>query len=491
MATYTLSSSAGTINEGSNVTILLTTTDIPNGTLVPYSITGSGIDGLDFVGNISLTGNFRVIDNSSRLLLTAVRDNKTELDEVFTLTLTGTGTDESVSVTVKDTSKTPSNTLGKFYITADKLNIREGEDARFNIRATGITAGTVVPYTLFGIQQDDLLVGNVSGLLTFASSNVFGEVTANVALALDEDFVTEGQESIVLLITPDFNYTLELSATITVQDNSINVDPVYRIFYDKRTVVEGGNVTIFVETENVPVGTVIPWAIASTRGDITPSDFEDLTVLTGEWPPLTANGTSNVSSFVLTTRDDFVFEQTEVIYITIPEIGVSGGPIDIIDSGNTFLISDATYYGNVTVQFLDEAILRANLGSISISKPFWADTTGLLSENMYLQGKTPNATDESLAFYHPFSYVIRTSTSIEEWRDTIKSILHPAGLTIFAEINNETKPEEILSLEVKAVEEIEAEINIEITTDEPGVYASNTRIDILGDIRASSVSIPI
>jgi hypothetical protein len=491
MATYTLSSSAGTINEGSNVTILLTTTDLPNGTLVPYSITGSGIDGLDFVGNISLTGNFRIIDNTARLLLTSVRDNKTELDEAFTLRLTGTGNDESVSVTITDTSKTASNTLGKFYITADKLNIREGQDARFNIRATGITAGTVVPYTLFGIQQDDLLVGNVSGLMTFASSNVAGEVTANVLVALAEDFKTEGSESIVILIFPDFLYTLELSSTITVQDNSINVDPFYRIFYDKRTVVEGGNVTIFLEAENVPAGTSVPWAIAATRGDITPSDFEGLDSLTGFWPPLTANATANVSSFVLTTRDDFVFEQTEVIYITIPEIGVSGGPIDIIDSGNTFLISDASYTGNVLVEFLDQAILQANLGSVSISKPYWADTTGLLSENMVLQGKTPNATDESLAFYHPFSYVIRTATSIEEWRDTIKNILHPAGLTIFSEINNETKPEDIISLGVKVVDEIESEINIEITADEPGVYASNTRIDILGDIRASSVSIPI
>jgi hypothetical protein len=72
---------------------------------------------------------------------------------------------------------------------------------------------------------------------------------------------------------------------------------------------------------------------------------------------------------------------------------------------------------------------------------------------MVLQGKLPFGNEDTLAFYHPFSYVIRSTKSIEEWRDSIKNLLHPAGLTIFSEINNETLPNSVLSLTPKSVED--------------------------------------
>ena len=72
---------------------------------------------------------------------------------------------------------------------------------------------------------------------------------------------------------------------------------------------------------------------------------------------------------------------------------------------------------------------------------------------MVLQGKLPYGNEDTLAFYHPFSYVIRSTKSIEEWRDSIKTLLHPAGLTIFSEINNETLPNSVLSVSPKSVDD--------------------------------------
>jgi hypothetical protein len=106
---YSLSiTGMASIGEGSSVTINLTTTNIPNGTLVPYTITG--ISAADLVGG-SLTGNFTVSNNSASLTLTAKADNLTEGDETMTLTLDGKGV--SKSVTIIDTSTTP-KALGNF-----------------------------------------------------------------------------------------------------------------------------------------------------------------------------------------------------------------------------------------------------------------------------------------------------------------------------------------------------------------------------------------
>ena len=50
---YTLTSSAGSVDEGSNVTINVYTVGLPNGTILPFSIYGTGID-LDDFDNIDL-----------------------------------------------------------------------------------------------------------------------------------------------------------------------------------------------------------------------------------------------------------------------------------------------------------------------------------------------------------------------------------------------------------------------------------------------------
>jgi hypothetical protein len=307
------------------------------------------------------------------------------------------------------------NPIVKLYISSPTPIVSEGQVARFDIRALNLNPGTVVPYQIFGISQADLIGAmQTTGNVTFTATGVANESNANISLAITEDFVTEGPESIFLLLQPSFPYSLEISSTITVQDTSINVDPVYNISVDTTTVIEGESVTFTLTTYNVPAGSIIPWELVPLSGDITISDFSNVAALTGYFPPTVSVGNANVSSFIVTTRDDFIFEQTETFYLSLLNNATASPIVRIIDSGNTLITTDNTFTGNITVKFLDKAILTANIGSISSGKSFWDGTTGLLSEDMVLQGKLPYGNEDTLAFYHPFSYVIRSTKSIEE-----------------------------------------------------------------------------
>jgi len=485
---YTLTASSPTVNEGGNVVIRLFTSGLPDGTKVPYTILGSGITTADFIGVSSLSGNFIVIGNQATLTLNVREDRKTEYDETFTLLLTESAFSENVSVVIKDTSRTSSNAFGQFYITSAQSVVDEGQTAIFNIRATNVDPDTAVAYSIFGIQAADLAnPALISGIVVLTASNVAGETTGVVTLSLLEDFVTEGPQTIVLVLSPDFPYSLEVASTITVLDTSIDKTPKYFISSDKNTVIEGSNVTFTLVAENVPDGTEVPWQIVGTIGSVTISDFSGITSLFGKWPALS----SNTASFILNVRDDLVFENTEVFYLTVPNTNSSSQLIRIIDSGNTLIKSDDTFTGNITVSFLDKADLKANLGSITKSVSFWSDTTGLLSENMVLEGKAPFSGDDSLAYYHPFSYVIQSGISILDWKTSIKSFLHPAGLTIFSEINNDTVPTELLSVSIKSTDDTYINILDSITVDDVGIYASNTLLTGSNIFTVDSITLSI
>ena len=103
---YTLTYSRSILSEGDSVLITLSTTGVPNGTLVPFTISGVGVSVLDFTNVSSLSGNFVIQNNTSSVRLNIANDLNTEGTESFVLRLTGPGRTESIGITVLDTSQT-------------------------------------------------------------------------------------------------------------------------------------------------------------------------------------------------------------------------------------------------------------------------------------------------------------------------------------------------------------------------------------------------
>jgi len=97
--TFTLSSSAGTVNEGASVNFTLTTTGIPNGTVIPYTLSGTNVTTADSANNI-LTGNFVISNGSGTVSFNASADVTLEGTEIIQMTAAG----QTANVTINDTS---------------------------------------------------------------------------------------------------------------------------------------------------------------------------------------------------------------------------------------------------------------------------------------------------------------------------------------------------------------------------------------------------
>jgi hypothetical protein len=116
-ATYKVSASASSVNEGSKVSFSIATTNVASGTAVSYSI--SGINSDDLVGGA--TDGSVTVDSKGKatVTLTLAADKVTEGIETLTFSLK----DQAVNVAVNDTSRAPVITKLSDFVSFDALDI--------------------------------------------------------------------------------------------------------------------------------------------------------------------------------------------------------------------------------------------------------------------------------------------------------------------------------------------------------------------------------
>jgi hypothetical protein len=484
---YNLSCNQSIITEGSSVTITLSNTGLPDGTLVPFSISGTGITSYDFLNLPKLSGNFIIRNGYSTVTLLTAQDLKTEGTESFILRLTGAGRSESIGITILDTS-TLSNTTANFYITTNKSTIGEGETVVFTVRAENVSVGTNVAYQIYGIQAADVYNTPLTGNLTFTANSSYDTI-ASVSLTTVQDFKTEGTENIAMLVYPTFSYSLVVSGTTSLLDTSTETSGYLKLTSNKTKVKEGESIQFIVEGVNIPTGTnvnyqIVPKPYTLASGEIAEpvlANFSNLSSFSGKFPPLSTVGSSNVANVTFNIFDNFTYDPIKYFYLALtasdPYLPLTSPIISILDSGNIRIRADQSTYGNVSVSFLEKAILQANVGALTNKPGYWIDTTGQVSDAMVVQGKSLDATDQSLVLYQPFSYVIRSSLSIDKWRDSVKTVLHPAGFALFSEINNETDPNYLNNVSVTSPNDSEV-----------FTYSTTTVDSILGFFNVSNTT---
>ena len=211
-----------TVNEGSSATITLTTVNVPNGNVVQYTITGSGITTSD-LGISSLTDSFTVSSNTASVTFNIAADVTVEGNETFTLTLDGLGA--SKSILIYDTSPAAAT----YSLSSNVASLTEGASVRFTLNTTNVSNGTSVPYTISGYGTASDIVGSLTGNFTISSN------TASVVVTTFDDALYEGNETLTL----ELDNGRALSA-VTIVDNElapyINVPYFWEFDYDNGTI---------------------------------------------------------------------------------------------------------------------------------------------------------------------------------------------------------------------------------------------------------------
>lgn len=104
--TYVLTSNVASVSEGNGVIITLTTSNLPDSTLVPYTITGVTSD--DITG-MPLIGSFLVTSNQGTLTIDVSSDTDPETESII---VTLNGTEYSITIPVVDAGVYPSEIDG-------------------------------------------------------------------------------------------------------------------------------------------------------------------------------------------------------------------------------------------------------------------------------------------------------------------------------------------------------------------------------------------
>lgn len=99
--------------------------------------------------------------------------------------------------------------------------------------------------------------------------------------------------------------------------------------------------------------------------------------------------------------------------------------------------NDTTVFANL--KYTNKAILEPTLGIVKESTGYWSTNRGKISELNYIQGPSINSIDKNKIYYQPYSYVVQSDVTIDNWKDIASATVHPAGTEFFGEIliNNE------------------------------------------------------
>ncbi|MCP9809770.1 calcium-binding protein [Cyanobium sp. HWJ4-Hawea] len=212
--TYSISPSATTINEGSNLTTTVTTTGVTTGTTLYYSLSGTGITTADFSAG-ALTGSGTVGSNGiyafSHTLASDLTTEGLETLQIklYTDSARTVQVGATASVVIADSSLTPKT----YAVTPSATTINEGATLTTTVTTKGVTTGTTLYYSLSGtgISTADFSAGALTGSGTVGSNGIYA-----FSHTLASDLTTEGLETLQIKLYTDSAFKNQVGTTTSV-----------------------------------------------------------------------------------------------------------------------------------------------------------------------------------------------------------------------------------------------------------------------------------
>ena len=327
--TYAVAPDVTSVNEGSTVTFTVTTANVPDGTTLYYSTTGT-VEAADFTGT-TLTGSFVINSNTATITRTLENDlslDATEGEENFALEIrtgstTGTVQATSSSVTVADTS------TASYTTTISSTQAAEGSTLTINVATVGIPDGHTLYYTTSGTASTSTDLSSTSG--SFVVNSNAGTFTIDLL----QDYIPDDAEtfSVNIRTGSTSGAIVDTVGPITVDDTpfTLTATPSATVI-DESTFNTTQTLTITVATANVPDGTTFDAEVRSTGGTVNSSDLSPLT--------RTLTISNNAATYDIALTRDALTEGLETFVVDIKKGGVT------IASTPTIAITDRSYIGS-------------------------------------------------------------------------------------------------------------------------------------------------
>jgi plastocyanin len=225
--TYTVTPATNSVDEGSPLTINVSTTNVEDATVLYWTASNASDFGTS-------SGSFTITSNTGSFTVTPTADSTTEGAETFTVSIrsdsiNGTVLDTTNNITINDTSTTPI-ILPTYTATPATDNVDEGSALTINVATTNVDDATTLYWTVSS--SGDFNIASGSFVITSNAGN-FNVTPGN-------DFVTEDSETFTVSIRTGsiLGTIVDTTDTITINDTSTTpTGIVYNV-----TVASGTNI---------------------------------------------------------------------------------------------------------------------------------------------------------------------------------------------------------------------------------------------------------
>ena len=184
-----------------------------------------------------------------------------------------------------------------------------GQTVSITLITTNVLAGTVLGYTISGVQSADIGGANLTG-------NFIVGTTDAISFPITADQTTEGAETLTMMLDNG-----EATCTIQIQDSSTTPAQTYALSTDKTTASEGDSFTITLTTTNIDSGTLVPYEITGVNSE----DIGNI-ALTGNFE------VGVTESLNVTLTEDQLTEGTETFQISLSQNSEVTAAVAITDS---------------------------------------------------------------------------------------------------------------------------------------------------------------
>ena len=395
-STYSLSTSATSINENGSITITLTTTNVLDGTQVPYTINSNSFSSSDWSGGeITSSGIFIVNNNTASKTFTSLADTRTDGDKVLSISLVDYPA-LTVSSTILDTSQCPANGTVKtttcigytkrvtvynggysdgictttdtdypnsvdcgyvnYTITPNNTNITEGNTITYTVTTTNIANGTILYWTNSGT------TGSSQGTVTINSNS------GTFTIATTATNTYDGTRTVIANLR-SVSYTGSIVATANTV-SVIDQPTTWSLTQTATNITEGSSIGYTITTTNLVLpASIIYW---EQLGTATATDMGSIN------GTINADGNGTYSLTINTTVDAIYNNPLKTVQLRFRNLNSSGA---VLATSQVTTLNNAapTYSVNCYPASLNET--SSQLGTFTVTTTNIQNSTTLYWKN--------------------------------------------------------------------------------------------------------------